>query len=754
MNSPFRPKSANFFARLFVATGLVIFILLNASFYLKGNEIKQEVSQQAQREAAHEVANGIEQMRMHLNQLANEFALWDEVRQQLSDASYYFYWRDQSLKQTSYFHPYYEQVELYYANGNRVAPISKSNARQINYLPNHIEQADTDYLFIDSHNNVHFLQFKPIYSGDNSQQIMGYVGISSNFLSALFSHTQFFFTQKNSLHFEGAMFDKNRQLASDQIISALDFSPVENPINEYLWHLIKEFMIQTTLILLVLASLFFWLFSQLIHRPLLSVIHYLQQLKDNPNDLQHPEKLNYPVKEFTDINESIYLFHHQLHEAQHLLNKQNTLLWTQARYDGLTNVCNRRAFDEAWAEVIKNPPSHFAFVLFDCDFFKALNDSYGHEVGDEIIRITAQAISSALPDQVPVYRIGGDEFAIMLHHEPVDRVQAIIQHCLDKLAQAPFAQVGVREKLSFSVGISMITPEIDYVISELPRQADIAMYKAKQSHQHKIQFYCHHMENDGDSVLLKNNLINTVMDAIHTGQYIAMHFQPIASLQGQQLYYESLIRLVTPSEYIGPKDIFAVVNRRRLEVELDKQVLQQMLLLLQQSRLPAHSGVSINLSAKTLLQSDLIELLTPFTPFLATHKLVIEVTETSLIEHFDYVSNLLQNLRRIGFLIALDDFGSGYSSIRYLANMPVDIIKFDISLLHAMTSSDTRVHQIIRSTANMIRNAGYDLVCEGVESWEQLDLCRSLGATHVQGYLIGKPDSQFHPVNLVAVSVH
>jgi len=737
-----KPRSANFFARLFVGIGLIIFILINLSFFYKGKEIKQTVELQAEQASQHEIAVGVNETLLHLEQLATELSAWDEVRQQLSDSSYYFYWRDQSLKQSSYFQSYYTQVELYYADGKRIAPLSKSNMKQQNFLPNLISGTPKNHLILDNQNSVHFLQFKPIYE-TGSTQLMGYVGISSNFISALFSHAQLIFTQKNSIQFDGSQFNNHSNLPEDQLLNNLVYLPIDNPINEYLWQLITSFMSQTTIIILLLASIFFWLFSRLIHRPLVSVIQYLQLLKDNPETLQKPQKTSYPVKEFGEINQSIYQFHHELQHAQIQLNEQNALLWTQSRRDGLTNVFNRRAFDEAWLQALKQPHHLFAFVLFDCDFFKALNDTYGHGVGDEVIRISAQTISENLPNHLPVYRIGGDEFVVMIENHDATQVKDIVKHCLTALTNYSFSQIAIREKLSFSVGVSMISPDIDYPLTDLPRQADIAMYKAKQSHHDKIQFYCHLMENDADTVLLKNNLLNTVLSAIHTGQYIEMNYQPIVSLTNNELYYESLIRISTPQERIFPNDIFTVVNRRRLEVALDKQVIQKTLQAFINSSLPAGTGLSINLSGKTLLQSDLLALLSPFLPYIHDYKIVIEVTETSLIEHFDYVGALLSQLREQGFLIALDDFGSGYSSIRYLANMPVDIIKFDMSLLRALEQGDAKTQTILLSTANMIRAAGYQLVVEGVETEAQIELCKQLGATHAQGYLYGKPNPAF-----------
>jgi len=268
----------------------------------------------------------------------------------------------------------------------------------------------------------------------------------------------------------------------------------------------------------------------------------------------------------------------------------------------------------------------------------------------------------------------------------------------------------------------------------------MAMYKAKQSLKEKIQCYHHTLDKESLS-LVSNNIVNTVVEAIHSGALIQMHFQPIQSLSTDSVYYESLIRINQNSNIIYPNDIFAIVDRRRMEVDLDQQVIKQVHLCLKKNEIPKHTGVAINRSGKTLLQPNFIELFKPIKHFINDYKIVIEITETILIDHMAYAKKVLNNLRDSGFLIALDDFGSGYSSIRYLAHMPVDIIKFDMSMTQALAGNDLKTHNIIKTTAEMIINSGYDLVLEGIEDNDTLEKAKQVGATHIQGYLIGKPSA-------------
>ena len=154
--------------------------------------------------------------------------------------------------------------------------------------------------------------------------------------------------------------------------------------------------------------------------------------------------------------------------------------------------------------------------------------------------------------------------------------------------------------------------------------------------------------------------------------------------------------------------------------------------------IPLGTGVSINLSAASLIQADLDRHIVGLLPYLHSHTIVLEITETSFISHLNQATENLKELQRLGFIIALDDFGSGYSSIRYLANMPVDIVKFDIAMIHTMQES-TRNRKIVEHIAKMIRDAGYQLVAEGIEDQKTLELVIEMGATHAQGYYFDKP---------------
>lgn len=196
-----------------------------------------------------------------------------------------------------------------------------------------------------------------------------------------------------------------------------------------------------------------------------------------------------------------------------------------------------------------------------------------------------------------------------------------------------------------------------------------------------------------------------------------------------------------------PANIFPVVEAEGLAVELDFAIIRHLASKLDDSANSAIGCISINIDGDTLMHHDFMEQIAALKPHLQRlpQSIVLEITETALISELKEAGSRLQQLRQLGYTIALDDFGSGYSSLRYLASMPADIIKFDINLIRDL-ESNTGQAEVTADIARMIRRAGYQLVAEGIESEALLAKVKSLGFTHVQGFLFGKPER--HPIIL------
>lgn len=730
----------------FMTLALTLLLTANFGLYFQGKNIQSSVHETAQIEAQKELFSAIDRNFHMIDQQLKKLTEWDEVHQQLNQPSYYYYWRDQRLAESEFFQPYYVELDLYQADQIKLSHLVKDHTQAAEVLPKQLN-TQTRYFLIQPPNRDYLIVSRAVHSRQDPSQVIGYVAIAIDFFKLLQQDNQFYYLDFAYLHFNRSGF-----IAMHQLEDALEYRAISNPVSDYLWSLIEEFVTKFALIILITTLLVFGFIKLIFLDPLQRLTKFVKNLRHQAQTDPTQEKSAFLLQEYQNLQNQLTDYHQALLEAQAQLSQQNQQLWQISRTDPLTEVYNRRAFDDAWQALLKQYASQsisIAYMLFDCDHFKALNDTYGHQVGDQLIKISAQTLQRSFPAGQHIYRIGGDEFASIVIDKNIDEIEKIAQKALSDLISYPFVQLDIKEKVSFSVGVGYANANQPIEnIEVLPRQADIAMYKAKHSPHNKVHFYQHEHDTLNQS-LVSNKRLNQVLNAAYTGQNICLHYQPILNIETQAIYYEALVRLQFDDETVFPADIFTIIAHHRLEVELDQQILNYLLSQLQNQKLPPNIGLSVNISAKTLLQPFIIDLFEPFLAYLTQHKIVIEITESVLIEHIQDVSFVLNKLRRQGFLIALDDFGSGYSSIRYLANMPVDIVKFDMTLTHAL-DADLKTQRLIQSTAHMIREAGYELVMEGVETQQQLEQATQAGATNIQGYFIGKPSFKPNPPGLVA----
>lgn len=337
-----------------------------------------------------------------------------------------------------------------------------------------------------------------------------------------------------------------------------------------------------------------------------------------------------------------------------------------------------------------------------------------------------------------LYRLGGDEFATVLFGADPVSARYVADRCMEQVNQRDFAQHGIKEPVRISVGIAHAASTNDETLVQLHRQADLAMYHAKRPGQTKVIMYSSEM-GDGNEAMVSNAEVSAVYQAIANPTLLEMHYQPVVALPESRVeYYEALVRIRNGDTLVMPSGIFPVVELRGLECDFDLAVFERVWLDMQSGKIPAGSGVSINVSGPGIVNPRILDKLMTFVPLLANYKLVLEVTETSLITQITQASAHLQQLRKVGFVIALDDFGSGYSSLRYLASMPVDLVKFDISMVRGLEDAG-RTALFVEDLARMIKDAGYELVAEGIESEALLRRVSEIGFSHAQGFYIGRP---------------
>lgn len=731
---------AKIFLSLFLLIVLGIFVFFSTQLYQEAEAYRDQTQQQNYDQAEKEIQRATESSLQQINRQLQQLAEWDEVHQQIDIPNYYLYWKEGRLIESEHWHPNYIAVELYNVNKQRLMT-SPSHKASPATLPKTIPEMPEH--FHVSEGKIYLIKFEPVLDRQ-TQQIKGYIGLSYDFLPALIQNGQIVYADKHTIGLDKSALHNQTEPCIDieTLPNYIQYRIHENPVSDYLWEIIQNYLAQVIIFSVFIALLFAAFFTITTLMPLNALNGYIIQLQKNSTNLAPPLKKHFWFLEFERLKEAIYRYHKQLVTANNEIEEQHLIAYEQARQDPLSHVFNRRAFDETWDHLLfhyHTAPRNIAFLLFDCDFFKAINDTYGHEVGDDVIRISASTFKRALPLEFNIYRIGGDEFVALVEGKSEQECEQIAQRCYQAISEYNFKHIGINEKVFYSIGISFITPETSEELPFMHKHADIALYQAKKSLSDKIQIY-RPDKHQPETVLVTNDRVNSIVSALLNSERIEMHKQKILAAQDGKIYFESLIRIQDrDGSLIYPDEILNVVHHRRLETELDRCVIQTIASLFAQDCIPTGTGLSINISAQTLLQDDLIALLDPIRPFLKDYKIVIEVLENTLINNMEQVTDTLNILREQGFKVALDDFGSGYSSIRYLAQMPVDIVKFDISLTqHLIVQDKTRT--IIENTAAMIRAAGYDLVMEGVETEEMVNAAIQAGATHLQGYYYGRPE--------------
>lgn len=724
---------AKFYLFAFIALLLGLYILVNSNLFQEAKNIHSNSQKLNAELAQSELIKAVNNTLLNLNdttsQLINSSALKEHFKQ--NDAQKWI----SNLKHSPDAMLYLNEAEFYDASGE-IMPSDKTSRHFLSLLPSQVN-APLQYFHYDQ-DILNLIMIKPIYS-PNSNTLTGYLGLYFPFIPILKQYNHFMHIDALSIESKKQSSENKIQVAN--IAQELQFQTFTNPMDSYLWNLIQGFVYEVIFFSLVMTLLFIAFFTLFTLIPLKVLSKFIKQLQKHPNTIVPPLKKTFYFSEFENLKQAIYQYHKQLISAQLKIDEQHQIAYEQARQDSLSHVFNRRAFDEAWDDLLFNyhlAPRNLAFILFDCDFFKAINDTYGHEVGDDVIRISASTFKKSLPLEFNIYRIGGDEFACLVEGKTLEESIHIAQQCFNAISEYDFKHIGIQEKVFYSIGLSFISPEDADKMAFIHKHADIALYQAKKSQNNKVQVYQDSLYQP-EEVLVSNKRVTLIVDALHHGSNIQMHKQVIWNIDQTRCYYESLIRIQDDQELIYPGEIFKVVKHRKLETELDKRVIEKMHFLLQQENFSSGVGLSINISAQTLLYENLITLFEPIQPYLKQYKIIIEILEDTLIQNMSEVSDTLNILREKGFKVALDDFGSGYSSIRYLAQMPVDIVKFDISLTQRLIEKD-KTSIIIKKTASMIRAAGYDLVMEGIETEAMLQAASDAGATHLQGNYLGKPE--------------
>ncbi|ANE54126.1 EAL domain-containing protein [Methylomonas sp. DH-1] len=449
------------------------------------------------------------------------------------------------------------------------------------------------------------------------------------------------------------------------------------------------------------------------------------------------KQLNY-VAIFSDISEQ-KAAEREIHEL--------------AFYDPLTGLPNRRLLlDRLKQEIAAAKRQHCYGALFflDLDHFKTLNDSRGHQVGDELLTQVAQRLRAIIREEDTACRLGGDEFIVMVPGRYSELAQAthhavmLAEKILHTINQ-PFNVQGSEHHFSTSIGVTLF-PEAAEQPEAVIQQADTAMYRAKESGRNGISFYRPSMQETADRRL---TLEKEIREALKQSQFV-LHYQPQVDDSGRVVSAETLIRWQHPQRgMISPAEFIPVAEDTRLILPLGEWVIRETCRQIgvwdRENRAIGH--VAVNVSSRQFRQPDFVQQIERILADagLSADRLVIELTEGSVISNIEDTVRKMRDLQTLGVKTSIDDFGIGYSSLSYLKTLPISQLKIDQSFVKDLPE-DQNDAVIVETIINMAKSLRLHVIAEGVETAEQVLFLREKGCLSYQGYHIGRPvpAAQFH----------
>lgn len=420
----------------------------------------------------------------------------------------------------------------------------------------------------------------------------------------------------------------------------------------------------------------------------------------------------------------------------------------QAYYDALTELPNRRLLNDRIEQSLyrsRRRGSSGAIIFLDLDHFKVINDSLGHHVGDLVVQEIAQRLISHIREEDTAARLGGDEFVVLLPELGAEMEDAFVeaQVVVNKIQAAIAEPVHVQNyelHVTASLGIALF-PENHDSVEDILRQADIAMYRAKDLGRNTFQFYLPSMQMAArERLLLEHDLRRAIAN-----NELQLYYQPQVSHEREVIGAECLLRWIHAERgFVSPADFIPVAEDTGLILEIGEWVLREacerLAEYIQRDVSTSFKRLAVNVSPVQFKQHDFVERVSAIVRETGVdpHRLELEFTEGMLISQIEDTIEKIQELKQLGIHFSIDDFGTGYSSLTYLKQLPVDKLKIDQSFVNDI-SSDPSDAAIVDTIIAMTRHLSLDVIAEGVETEEQLAFLRENGCNSYQGYLFYRP---------------
>jgi diguanylate cyclase (GGDEF)-like protein len=525
------------------------------------------------------------------------------------------------------------------------------------------------------------------------------------------------------------------------------------PISQYQDQVFKDFLIH--LKLSMFFSVLTIIFVQVISRLFMKNIQQLVTVTtDLPRKLLNLERIDFPqsnIAELRSLTQNLQnmslklkeLFQEGIEMNKLLINQTSKLkeseekLHQLAYYDSLTSLPNRLYFQSYVKDLINNDQLERMAILFiDLNQFKQVNDTLGHEAGDNLLRLTANRLNTLTDNKLKVFRLGGDEFVIVQVVNSQDEVASSIEK-IQKGFSSPFRINEQVQYVTLSIGISLF-PDDGRDLEALVKYADIAMYVSKEKGGNAAQFFNETMKDKFQERLVIENCLRAAIDK---GGF-ELFYQPKIQF-GEVSSMEALLRLNDPTYGdVSPDTFIPIAEEKGLISKIDEWVLMEA--CRQNKRWQEEDfgevPVAVNISAINLQQNYLIPLVERALTEsgLSPEYLKLEITESVFIKNPKQVVEIINQLRSLGVHISIDDFGKGYSSFIHLLQLPIDEIKIDSHFIKDI-HQDEKKALIVKSILDIAHGLQQNVVAEGVETENEKDFLIHMGCDELQGYLFSRP---------------
>ena len=491
---------------------------------------------------------------------------------------------------------------------------------------------------------------------------------------------------------------------------------------------------------LLLSSILFVVFYFALSKPIQEIARWVANLDREVRK----EPMNPPYTKTDELGELVQ----SVEQIWHKKDRANRKIKALAYYDTLTDLANRRMFIESLEEQLnqlKSQTSFGAVMYLDIDRFKTINDSLGHQVGDQLLMTFAQRLKRSLPKDAVTARFGGDEFVIMLPAQYELEAQAVssvkeLAASVNALVSVP-VQVG-RHLIHCTTSIGLTTfPQKDDSSAHILRRADTALYQTKAEGRHGYRFFDVSMQRLAQS---RWQLEEGLHKAI-SQQELELWLQPQVTVQGVISGAEVLLRWQHPDKgMISPLDFISVAEESGQISAIEEWVLEETLKKVkswQEAGLPkTFRHISINISPSHFMQADFISRIEPILKKYPLDNIDVEfeITENLLIDNFAQATKSMKVLQEQGISFSIDDFGTGYSSLRYLNQLPINVLKIDRYFIAPINSLEDEA-PIVDVILLMAKKLGLEVIAEGVETEVQRQFLAERGCCLYQGYYFSKP---------------